>query len=985
MSDDPTGVSAKGDRSVSAHDLSGIVVTGDHAIIQTPGVGPTFGLEAAGKRISYPPGNVPYVRANITSSDIYNRLQANNACIVSGPSGIGKSRLTAEFCRQNANEYGFIIWLDGSTKNSFALSLTQALDAVPQSQVDLASTFNMLLARTRTRGLVVVDNATDDSSEQIAQITANLGIHQLVVNTQAWSPGSLRLQTLGANEAVLLWLGETMNLSDEEARQVVQFSGGLPIALLAVAQAVGDRVLDIEEYSDVEKSILPASQEPEIAAAVSAINVNLRFLQRGWADARKVLAVLAAGAPAPMTLKLLCNASGLRLSRRQAERIASWTGGTFDASNESIATHSFMQSSIEKVINRDEIERARAALANAIVRVSHELEYSIPHAMALNLPAPFTALAGTAINHGLNRLARWLSERALELSRANLRQDRWTIQHAELRHAQVLVAAGYLLDAKYLASESLRKLDLISHSDSENDKALIRSALLHVIGNSQQASLLDEPQQTSREAMYALHSACLWHLRAHAGPCDVVNGYADDFCTMAQETLMITLLDYYKTGASLMTPPPRKSHVMMSPEIAVKQVEDLLRPLVASGLNTRLVRIRRFMKSYQKAYEDIVQYLENGTSHRSFSLQATLEPLMRGGRRRNDKEPELGATSPCAVACNDAERVLESLKLKWQSDRPSPSFELIDTLEKLDAALSLRTAAENYEDRVMAARVTEIATRATLGVVDLHNISDQVLTLAQCVLRVMGRVNATTIAYRESGEAYGNLNPVLAAAFRCLLVTRQRDSAIQLLEMLAHRIFDSRQMGEFGVRCGVCASIFASESVDLSTPQTWTYIAESLDIDPGSSTYGILNFLEVLGRVSDATRRQESGLVPVDPISRNDIMDAIRGMNLEGPRPVLVRDLLHSYGHLNGYDSKESKWAHRACVLLSLKYGPGADELAFERHCLGHVYEEQRDLERALEEYDNALTLLRSLYGDRHYLDAELSTHVSVISEYLLD
>ncbi|PZV89955.1 hypothetical protein SAMN05443287_11943 [Micromonospora phaseoli] len=978
-----------GVRAVSADTIGGIVITGDYATVAPSSTGGDnsvsirASLEGAGWRIPYEVGNVPYVAANVTPANVYHRLDSGNVCWISGPSGVGKSRLTVEFARQNAETYSFILWIDGTDENSFRLSLAQALEGRAAGRGSVIEELAARLTRTPARGLVVVDNMTAVTSDLLNVISANLGIHHLLVNTQAWSPGCLRLRPLGGDPDVLGWLSEVMDLTVDDAKMVIRFTGGLPIALLAVGQLVGDGMIDLEDYIEAEPlAIFADSNEYQASRAVAAVNVNLQRLLASREKARETLGVLAVCAAAPLPLDLLQSATGGRLPIKQAEQIASWTGGVFDRSSSTISTHSFIQETVRRLLRPEEVEHARSGLIRAIKESkSSDVGKVLPHAIALADSDALAAVARKAASLQMGQLARWLSSTALRMRLEQGSVDLWEGYISKLEHAKILLYVGHLSDARHVASETMRQLQMDGPALEPGREAHLRSGLLYVLGRAHPSSQLEARQQVLREAMFALHGACHWHLKVHAKSCKVTELYADEFSEMVRAVLVQTCYDYY---GPLEVAAARGKH-FLDPVKVVAEIRELLADPSFSQLARHADVVDRHLRNFGRICSQIDGHLRVQGSINELPLADMLRPLTLS---KSGSGGGLAAGKDEATAAAEAASVLGAEMLADLSAPLNAPDSGATHLATLVEAVQRHLLEHSLKDPnfILPSRLNSFIIKASHSIFASIDPSEDEIALAIAVLGLCDCLRKLRRSHSMRAEdVTGTRDPVLFAALDCALVLRDMAGVVAVLEAIAEDVDNRDQVVKLFWWCQWSAARLQARTIDGRRPDSGADLAEALCITPTSTLHGLLEYRDIAVALSQAQDDQEPDEDYVSPprVTRGDVLRAIRGIRANGPRPILAREILHSYGHSVGYGSPESMFAHRACVVLSLKYGPGADEFAFERHCLGHSYEAHGRYVEARNEYESALIMLQALWGDRHYLVPELRSHLAKLDDYV--
>jgi tetratricopeptide (TPR) repeat protein len=166
---------------------------------------------------------------------------------ISGVAGVGKSVLAAEYVDRFAYDYDRVWWIPAHDRQAaltslFALSVRLKADL---SDVDAAASVLDVVgtAAAAKRMLLVYDNA-DDIAGLADLIPAGAGLHVVFTTTQTDVPAArvITLEPLPAATSVRLLQKLIRGLPDEDAQQIAQATGHLPLALELAAASLGESI-----------------------------------------------------------------------------------------------------------------------------------------------------------------------------------------------------------------------------------------------------------------------------------------------------------------------------------------------------------------------------------------------------------------------------------------------------------------------------------------------------------------------------------------------------------------------------------------------------------------------------------------------------------------------------------------------------------------------------------------------------------------------
>jgi tetratricopeptide (TPR) repeat protein len=278
-------------------------------------------------------GNIPARNISFTGreeilEDLHRRLSVGTTAVLPealhGMGGVGKSQIAIEYVHRHTNDYDLIWWIPaertGQIQQAY-VELASQLDLRISQEVNIAVPAvreALRLGRPFQNWLLVFDNA--ELVDEVRGFFPTNGPGKILVTSRnhAWTSvaSSLEVDVFKREESKALLNLRGPGLSDENANELADVLGDLPLAIEQAAVWLAESGMPVEEYLNLfrkshEKAtellgdVAPAAYELPVAAAW---NVSLDRLRESDLGALQLLQVCAFFAPEPISRRLLSGA-----------------------------------------------------------------------------------------------------------------------------------------------------------------------------------------------------------------------------------------------------------------------------------------------------------------------------------------------------------------------------------------------------------------------------------------------------------------------------------------------------------------------------------------------------------------------------------------------------------------------------------------------------------------------------------------------------
>ncbi|WP_329519816.1 FxSxx-COOH system tetratricopeptide repeat protein [Spirillospora sp. NBC_01491] len=303
-----------------------------------PGVGVTIRSipQVTGRLPSDPPpvwGNVPPQNINFTGRDelleqLHERLSHGTTAVLPetlhGMGGVGKSQIAIEYVYRHLADYDLIWWIRSERTGQIQQDLAElagelGLPTSKEVNVAVPAVREALrLGRPYRNWLLIFDNA--EELEDVREFFPTNGPGKILVTSRnhAWTKvaGSLEVDVFDRAESQALLRLRGPELRDEEADELAEVLGDLPLAIEQAAVWLAETGMPVDEYlhlfrenhdkaAELLHDAAPMAYELPVAAAW---NVSLDRLRTTDPAALQLLQVCAFFAPEPISLRLLSGA-----------------------------------------------------------------------------------------------------------------------------------------------------------------------------------------------------------------------------------------------------------------------------------------------------------------------------------------------------------------------------------------------------------------------------------------------------------------------------------------------------------------------------------------------------------------------------------------------------------------------------------------------------------------------------------------------------
>ncbi|SDY41558.1 ATP-, maltotriose-and DNA-dependent transcriptional regulator MalT [Amycolatopsis xylanica] len=301
-----------------------------------------------------------------------------------GLGGIGKTQIAVEYVYRYAADYDLVWWISAENPPDIRNSLVQLAKKLKLPVEQSADTAvpavleTLRLGEPYGRWLLVFDNA-DRPEDVRGFFPSGLG-HILVTSRNAqWSKAAspIEVEVFQREESRELLQRRNADLSDDEADQLAEVLGDLPLAVEQAAAWRAETGMSTEEYlrlfEDKRTELLQSNPPVDYPLAVEAAwNVSLDRLAKENPGALELLQVCAFFAPEPISRALFNGVRNIPLSEalekilsdpilvgRAIREINRYSLAKIDHRSNTIGLHRLVQTVLRNKLTPDEQIRTR--------------------------------------------------------------------------------------------------------------------------------------------------------------------------------------------------------------------------------------------------------------------------------------------------------------------------------------------------------------------------------------------------------------------------------------------------------------------------------------------------------------------------------------------------------------------------------------------------------------------------------------------------
>ena len=231
------------------------------------------------------PRDPAFVGRDALIDDLRKRLDGGDRVVLHGPDGVGKSEAAAEYAHRFATDYDKVLWVDAG--------ITHLVDTTPEA---FESAF-----RGRDRWLLILDDLT----EPVDALPDGAGHILVTARTERGWAGiaePVPVPPIARDEAVGLLRGRLPRLTTEDAEQLADAAGDLPLGLRLAAATLAETAMAPGAYLETLAGY--AWEAADGSALTSAALVAAAHLQDADPAAADLLRLCALLAPEPIPLEL---------------------------------------------------------------------------------------------------------------------------------------------------------------------------------------------------------------------------------------------------------------------------------------------------------------------------------------------------------------------------------------------------------------------------------------------------------------------------------------------------------------------------------------------------------------------------------------------------------------------------------------------------------------------------------------------------------
>ncbi|WP_338702378.1 FxSxx-COOH system tetratricopeptide repeat protein [Streptomyces sp. Q6] len=273
-------------------------------------------------------GNVPPKNPNFTGREILLEAveeqlrQKETAAVLPhalhGMGGVGKSQIAIEYVYRHSAEYNVIWWVPSERESLILASLAElagvlGLNTGPQANTAVPAVQEALrTGKPHDNWLLIFDNAEDIDAVRAYFPSGGPGKIIVTSRNRDWERVAtpLSVDVFDRSESIALLQRRAPDLSDQDADQLAEALGDLPLAIEQAGAwhaATGMPVAEhLELLAQRRLEILDLDPNPDYPVPVAAAwNLSLDRLAEEHPAARQLLEICALMAPEPIPLSLL--------------------------------------------------------------------------------------------------------------------------------------------------------------------------------------------------------------------------------------------------------------------------------------------------------------------------------------------------------------------------------------------------------------------------------------------------------------------------------------------------------------------------------------------------------------------------------------------------------------------------------------------------------------------------------------------------------
>ncbi|MGW1888717.1 FxSxx-COOH system tetratricopeptide repeat protein [Streptomyces sp. NPDC002004] len=342
-------------------------------------------------------GNVPPKNADFTGredllADVEEQLRRDETAAVlphalHGMGGVGKSQIAIEYVYRHRHEYNVIWWIPAEQESLILGALADLarslnLEVGPQANTAVPAVREALrTGKPYDNWLLVFDNAEDIDVVRSYFPTGGPGKILVTSRNRDWERVAvpLTVSVFQREESIALLQRRARDLSDEDADQLADALGDLPLAIEQAGSWHAATGMPVAEYlqllAERRPGILELDPSPDYPVSVAAAwNISLERLAQTNPAARQLLEICACMAPEPIPLGMLRGSRNVEITPeldpvlRDPVRLARATRDLtklslirVDHKNGTLQMHRLMQTVLTAGLDEEEAARMRRA------------------------------------------------------------------------------------------------------------------------------------------------------------------------------------------------------------------------------------------------------------------------------------------------------------------------------------------------------------------------------------------------------------------------------------------------------------------------------------------------------------------------------------------------------------------------------------------------------------------------------------------------